>query len=83
LQIILSNNYSDLDTYVWRLTEDGPLFMDRKSSYSTNPGSIGMLFETKVITPAPHHRYYGVFSVQVNDLRVCMTGEVDGVAKNG
>jgi hypothetical protein len=53
--------------------------MDRKSSYSTNPGSVGMLFESRVVSSTDIHRNYGVFSVRLDDLCVCMTGEVDGV----
>lgn len=49
LQLIITNKFEDVDFFMYRSSADGPVFIDRKHSYPTNPGSIGMQFEKAVI----------------------------------
>ncbi|KAI3648759.1 hypothetical protein MP228_006613 [Amoeboaphelidium protococcarum] len=85
LQLIITNKFEDVDFFMYRSTPDGPVFIDRKHSYPTNPGSIGMQFEKAVIQESKldYHRFYGVFNVKIGDLNICSTGEVDGVDQKG
>ena len=85
LQNIIANKFDEIDSFMYRPTKSAPLFIDRKSSYPTNPGSVGMQFEKKVIADSrlAYHRYYGIFSVSMGGMKICVTGEVDGVDKEG
>ncbi|KAI3633809.1 hypothetical protein MIR68_008141 [Amoeboaphelidium protococcarum] len=85
LQLIITNKFEDVDFVMYRSTDVGPVFVDRKHSYPTNPGSIGMQFEKAVIQESKldYHRFYGVFNVKIGDLNICSTGEVDGVDLKG
>jgi hypothetical protein len=70
------------EVFAMRPLADGPLFVERTKSYSTNPGSVGMLFEREMTTqPAigKYHRVYAVRAGQFGQLKIALTGEVDCV----
>lgn len=53
-----------------------PLFIDRIKSYETNPGSIGMLFESNIIDKE-YHRSYVSQKVVIGNISIACTGEID------
>ncbi|KAI3656566.1 hypothetical protein MP638_000552 [Amoeboaphelidium occidentale] len=81
----LMTDIRDFDTYALRFSTDSPLFIDRASSYPTNPGAIGMQFEDKVSAKIGGiFRFYGVFELKLSkDTTVLVTGEVDAVDDGG
>ena len=85
LKCLLSFNLTEFQTYAFRPYAGSPLFLDRISSYPTNPGSVGMQFEKLIVIKPPRalHRAYGIFHVKVDKMNILVTGEVDGVDEFG
>jgi hypothetical protein len=83
-------NKVDWEVYACRFTDDGPLFVDRKSSYSTNPQSAGELFQNAMTTPQDHRRVYGVRKLVLpvadkgeKSLSIVVSGEINCLDASG
>lgn len=82
---ILSSKFTStpFSCIAYRMYKDGPIAIDRVSSYTTNPKSIGMQFESKSVASGPHFRTYGIFCIELCGMKICVTGEVDAVDEKG
>jgi len=82
LSVLINCAMNDFDTFAFRPYEGSPLMIDRTSSYSTNPGSVGMLFESFLISQPKKqlHRTYGICKVELsNAVNILVTAEIDAI----
>lgn len=74
----------EVKAFAWRPHSGAPVFIDRESSYSTNPGSIGMQFESGLVEKrSKHFRFYTVSEVDLDEMKIAVSGEVDAVDDSG
>lgn len=86
LKKLMSNSREVVwELYACRPTSDSPLLLERTEGYNSNHGNIGMQFEKLIVTPnkRSYHRVYAVNKVTIGDVRIGLTGEIDGVNSSG
>jgi hypothetical protein len=81
----LISSMDEFVTFAYRPYEESPLFIDRVSSYTTNPGAIGVIFGERMVNApsTPLKRVYGVFDVQIAKLKLLVTAEIDAIDERG